>query len=244
MIKKALLYLYTAIAWIYIVLIFAGHFCFSSLYKLFFKDKEWAVMRSAVPFLKSAFWIGRTPLLVRGAENIPKEGTFILVANHQSYADIPIFLCAIPRKFSFLAKRELLNVPILGWDLKSQGHVPVDRGNPKTSVKELQRLEQELNQGRSLLFFPEGTRSPDGVVAPFKKGAFLLAVRTGVQVIPCRVEGSIDVWRKNSLLIGPAKMTVTIFPPIQVQKSDKAHEKEAIEQLMQKARSIICSSEK
>lgn len=242
MIKKVFSLFYTCLGWTYVAFIFIAHFCFFSVYRVFSQDPEWDAMRSAVPFLKSAFFIGRISLNIKGQEHIPKEGNFILVANHQSFVDIPLFLCAIPRKFSFLAKKELLNVPILGWDLKAQGHIPVNRENPKTSVRELQRLEGELKNGRSLLFFPEGTRTLTGEIGAFKKGAFLLAVRTGVQIIPCRIEGSFDVWKKNSIYMHPGKINLTIFPPIPVEKSqDKQQEKTQIEQLLAKARAIVTS---
>ncbi len=237
MLKKAFLILNTVFAWTVTVIIFVSHCLISMAISRFYQDSEWMIMRLAAVFLKASLWIDRMPITVIGSENIPSEGNFILVSNHQSHLDIAVFICSIKRKFSFLAKKELLDVPFLGWDLRAQGHIAVDRHNHRSAIKEMQRVEGMLKNGKSIIIFPEGTRTDTGKMGSFKKGAFVMSVHTGVPVIPCRIEGTYHCLNKNSWIISPGPIKLTLYPPIYPHLSEDP--KAEIQRLMLESEALI-----
>jgi 1-acyl-sn-glycerol-3-phosphate acyltransferase len=153
-------------------------------------------------------------LTVIGREHLPKDSPFVIVANHQSYLDIIIMLVAIPQKIAFVAKEELLNIPILGWDIRSQGHIAINREQGMRAARQLKEIAEATHMGKSLLLFPEGTRSIDGQVGPFKRGAFQLALDANVPIIACSIKGSGRSMPKKGFWIRPGKIQVTLHPPI------------------------------
>lgn len=141
---------------------------------------------------------------VRGQEQVPTDGAFVYCANHQSHMDILALGVALPGDFKWAAKRELLRIPFLGWHLLLAGHVPVERGQgPEAAARVISRFVQVLRNGKPLLVFPEGTRTVDGTLKPFKNGGFLAAVRAGVPVVPVALDGT---WR----VLPPGRYTVPI----------------------------------
>jgi 1-acyl-sn-glycerol-3-phosphate acyltransferase len=137
--------------------------------------------------------ICRVDLKVRGALPDPNHAPYVFFVNHQSHIDIPIMLAALPISFRFAAKKELFRIPFLGWHLKRSGHIPVDRKNPHAAVKAFRRAGRRLRAGTSLVFFPEGGTSPDGVIKPFKSGGFVLAEQSAADVVPVTIRGSRSV---------------------------------------------------
>lgn len=153
-------------------------------------------------------------LTVLGRENLPHDRPFVVVANHQSYLDIIVMLIAIPYKIAFVAKEELLNIPILGWDIRSQGHIAINRAEGMKAARHLKEIAKATHNGKSLLLFPEGTRSFDGQVGEFKRGAFQLALDAKVPVLACSIAGSGRCMPKKGFWIRPGKVTITLHPPI------------------------------
>jgi len=129
---------------------------------------------------------------------------YVIVSNHQSLADIPV-ISHLMIDTKWLAKAELFRVPGLGWMLRMAGDVPVDRADRRSSARALLQCARYLRQGCSVVFFPEGTRSPDGRVLPFNDGPFQLAIREGVPVLPLAVQGSGAALPRNSWIFGPAQ---------------------------------------
>jgi len=231
---------YTIFGWIVIVFIFLSHAFVSRLFILpFTKNKEEASHFSTRPFLKCGAALMGVKITVEGIENIPKESSFIIASNHQSLIDIAIYLMMIPRKFSFFAKKELISVPILGGNIENMGHFIVDRNNTRVAVKQMDVARKKLESGYNLLVFPEGTRTLDGSVGEFKKGAFMMAVQTGLPIIPTYIDGAFGIVNKASWKIHPGDITLKIGKPIPVQKQEKRHEKEAAEQLAKQARDAV-----
>ncbi|HSN99079.1 MAG TPA: lysophospholipid acyltransferase family protein [Candidatus Nanopelagicales bacterium] len=142
-----------------------------------------------------------------GLENVPTSGSFVYCANHQSLLDILVLGSVLPGDYKWAAKRELLKIPFLGWHLKLAGHVPVDRGGgPRAAAEVIARFAEVLREGKPLLVFPEGTRSEDGLMRPFKTGGFYAAVRAGVPVVPVALEGTSKLLRKGAIESGDGRM--------------------------------------
>jgi 1-acyl-sn-glycerol-3-phosphate acyltransferase len=150
---------------------------------------------------------------VRGMEHIDPGVSYVFAANHQSIYDIPIVFWSLPLQLRIVAKDSLGRFPFLGWHLRRTGHLLVDRRNPGAGI--LKKMARLVGGARSLIVFPEGTRSADGRVARFKGGTFLLAIDAGLPVVPLSIGGSRFVMRKGRLMTCPADVTLTVHPPIQ-----------------------------
>jgi len=166
------------------------------------------------------FW-GKTGLKLAGArvvakglEHIPQGQPVIFMANHQSNFDIQTLYAGLPVQFRWLAKKELFDVPGFGLAMKRAGYIPVDRGNRKKSIQSMAIAADKIRQGTSVIVFPEGTRSPDGRLLPFKKGGFMLALQSGAPIIPVAISGSRDLMPKHSLRICGGTVQIRFFPPI------------------------------
>lgn len=155
---------------------------------------------------------------VIGKENIPKGQPFIVVANHQSYLDIIVLMITIGQKIAFVAKEELLNRPILGWDIRTQGHIAINRAEGVKAMRQLKEIAKDIKKGKSILLFPEGTRSMTTEVGEFKRGAFQLAVDANVPVIACTVSGTGNCLPKNSFKLRAGKLCIQFHTPIDVSK--------------------------
>jgi 1-acyl-sn-glycerol-3-phosphate acyltransferase len=149
---------------------------------------------------------------VAGIEHLAQQCSYVLAANHQSIYDIPIVFTAIPLQLRIIAKESLGRIPFLGWHLRRTGHLLVDRHNPGAGV--LKRMALLVHSARSLIVFPEGTRSVDGTVGRFKGGTFLLAIDAGLPVVPVSIAGSRFVMKKGRLMVRPGRVTLTVHPPL------------------------------
>jgi 1-acyl-sn-glycerol-3-phosphate acyltransferase len=141
---------------------------------------------------------------ISGLENLPADGAYVIVSNHQSLADIPL-ISHLRIDAKWLAKAELFRVPLLGWMLRMAGDIPVERSSRSKSARALMQCAQWLRRGCSVVFFPEGRRSPDGQVLPFAEGPFQLAIREQVSILPLVVEGSGNALPKHSWVFGPTQ---------------------------------------
>ena len=126
---------------------------------------------------------------ISGGEHVDAKQVYVIVSNHQSLADIPV-VSHLKLDTKWLAKAELFRVPLLGWMLRMAGDVPVDRSAPRQGARAMMRCAKYLRQHCSVVFFPEGSRSPDGEVQDFNEGAFQLAIREQVPILPLVVEGT------------------------------------------------------
>lgn len=140
---------------------------------------------------------------------------YVVVSNHQSYADIPL-ISHVPWEMKWLAKVELFRLPVVGWMLKLAGDIPVHRQDKRQGVAVLGIAGKYLRQHCSVMFFPEGTRSPDGKVHSFSEGAFRLAIKEGVPVLPLVIEGSGECLPKHGWKFGkPGIIRLKILPPVE-----------------------------
>ena len=148
---------------------------------------------------------------IEGLERIDSNTSYVFVSNHLSYMDTPVVLSSIQAQFRFLAKKGLFQIPLLGWHLARAGHIPVPRENPRAAVKTLTLAAETIRlKGVSVLIFPEGGRSEDGLLGPFKEGAAYIAIKAGVPLVPMALAGTRHVMALGSATIrrGPVRLQV------------------------------------
>lgn len=154
-------------------------------------------------------------LHISGERITNPRNPYVVVSNHQSHADIPL-ISHLPWEMKWLAKVELFRMPIVGWMLKLAGDIPVDRQDKRQGVTVLATAGSYLRQRCSVMFFPEGTRSPDGKVHHFNEGAFRLAIKAGVPVLPLAIEGSRNCLPKHGWKFGPpGDIRLKLLPPVE-----------------------------
>ena len=154
---------------------------------------------------------------VEGLENVP-PGVCVFVANHTSTADAPAVVGSIPRRVAILVKESLFHIPIVGQAFRLAHFVPVDRAHHEAAIASIDTAVEALRGGTSFLIYPEGTRSNDGRLQPFKKGAFVMAIKAGVPIVPIACSGAHRIMGKRSLIIHPGEILVRFQPPIDASK--------------------------
>lgn len=179
------------------------------------KETYW---KNSVIWSKFFLRVSGIDVKVSGLNNLEVSGTKVYVSNHQSNYDIPCLMSSIEKQFSFIVKKELFKVPIMGWYMKKRGDVSVDRKNPRNAMKTLINISKRVSAGEIFMIFPEGTRSLDGKVGEFKKGSLFLAVQNDAKIIPIGISGSINIQKKGSYFIRPSLVTINIGAPIEASK--------------------------
>jgi 1-acyl-sn-glycerol-3-phosphate acyltransferase len=169
----------------------------------------------------------------RGVDKLDPARSYVFASNHQSIYDIPIVFTSLPLQLRIIAKDSLARIPFLGWHLQRTGHLLVDRKHPGAGiVKKMARL---VRGARSLIVFPEGTRSADGAVARFKAGLFFVAVDAGLPIVPVSIAGSRHVMRKGRLMTCPGRVTITIHDPI----STEGMGRDGVRDLAERVRDVV-----
>jgi 1-acyl-sn-glycerol-3-phosphate acyltransferase len=168
-----------------------------------------------------------------GLERLDPTRSYVLASNHQSIYDIPIVFASVPLQLRIVAKASLGRFPFLGWHLQRTGHLLVDRRHPGAGI--LKKMSRLVHGARSLIIFPEGTRSQDGTVARFKAGSFLLAIDAGLPVVPVSIARSRYVMLKGRLMTCPGDVTLTIHEPI----STAGVTREQVRALAEQVRTIV-----
>jgi len=151
---------------------------------------------------------------VRGLEHLQPGRNYIFMSNHASNLDPPILIPVVPGRCSVLVKKELFRIPILGTGMKVADLVPVDRSDREAAIESVKAAVEVLQQGLHMIIFPEGTRSVDGRLLPFKKGPFHLAMESGIFVVPVTLLGTFECWPKTRFALRPGTATVVFHPPI------------------------------
>ena len=185
-----------------------------------------------------AHWLLRTNgihMHLKGTENLKKDQPYILVSNHASILDIPAIISAAPFPVRFLAKKSLLWYPIFGWFLYLSGHILIERESARSALRSLKKASFLLKNGISIIVFPEGTRSPDGVVKEFKRGAFLLAQHSKFPVIPVSIAGTYEMLPRQGWWFRPGTIHMRMGEPIPTR--NLSHQE--LRDLMRKVRETI-----
>jgi len=154
-------------------------------------------------------------LVVTELELVPAEVPVIYMGNHQGNFDIHALSIAIPRLFSWVAKEELFRVPVFGSAMRRAGYIPLDRSDGRKALKSMRLAAERIAAGASVVIFPEGTRTLDGSLLPFKRGAFLLAAKSGVPIVPFTINGSREINPRNRIELHPGTIRVSFAAPIQ-----------------------------
>jgi 1-acyl-sn-glycerol-3-phosphate acyltransferase len=173
----------------------------------------WAGLKGVMFFVRA---VG-VRVRVEGKAKIP-DCVCLFVANHTSSADAPAVVGAIPRRIAVLLKESLFKWPIVGQAFTLARFIPVNRKDRESAIASVEKAAEAMREGQSFLIYPEGTRSPDGRLQEFKKGAFVLAIRAGVPVVPVLCSGAQRVMAKHSLEIHPGEILVEFLEPIDASK--------------------------
>jgi 1-acyl-sn-glycerol-3-phosphate acyltransferase len=175
-------------------------------------------LRFARGWARTILFMSGVPLRVSGRERLASlaSGSAVIVANHESLADILVLLASLPIQVRFLAKRRIFSVPVLGWSIRAAGFIPVDRGDHRRGAATFEAAMARLQGGRSVIVFPEETRTRTGELLPFKKGAALLALRSGLPILPVGIAGTRRVLPRDTLLPTAGPAAVVIGEPIPV----------------------------
>jgi 1-acyl-sn-glycerol-3-phosphate acyltransferase len=152
---------------------------------------------------------------VHGIDNIRGDQAYVYMANHSSLIDTPALFAYLPYQFKIMAKKELFYVPFMGWHLWTSGNFPVDRSDGRKTARSLRKVIEGVRGGKSLAVFPEGTRTPDGRLQEFKPGAFKIALRAGVPIVPVTIRGTFKLLPKTTLAPRPGRVDVMIGKPIE-----------------------------
>lgn len=163
---------------------------------------------------RAALRLAGVKVTVEGLEHVPRGEPLIFMGNHQGNFDILALFLAIPQRFAWLAKEELFKVPVFGHSMRRAGYIPLDRGDGREALRSLERAAGMIRAGASVVVFPEGTRTKDGNLLPFKKGGFLLAGKAEVPIVPFTITGSMAINPRNRIELYPGTLHIRFAAPI------------------------------
>jgi 1-acyl-sn-glycerol-3-phosphate acyltransferase len=155
-----------------------------------------------------------SPVRIIGMEKIDTSRTYVYAVNHASALDIPVLYASLPFQFRIVHKRELLSYPVIGWHLKRSGQVCVDQQNPSHSVGQIKSAVRTLKNGMPLVIFPEGGRTADGHIQPFLAGAFFMAIKANVDIVPIALIGTYELLPMNTFHIKSRPLEMRVGNPI------------------------------
>jgi 1-acyl-sn-glycerol-3-phosphate acyltransferase len=182
----------------------------------------WTLITGRIDALyRSAMWIAHAGLRIGGIrwevigyDSLDLSRHSIFMSNHVSNLDPPLLVPLLPHRVTVLVKKELFRIPIFGKAMRLADFVPVDRRNREAAINSIREAEETVRRGLHMAVFPEGTRSRDGRLLPFKKGPFYLAIETGVPIVPITIVGTETLQPKGKLLAKPGQVTVVFHPPV------------------------------
>jgi len=187
---------------------------------------------------RSLLWLAGIKARVQGLEHIDKNQIYLVMANHQSLFDIPLINAVMGIRIRFLAKKSLRLIPVFGWYLWAGRYIFIDRSNPRESHRSIEDAVTKLRQGPSLAIFPEGTRSRDGKLQPLKKGGFILALDSGVPILPVGIAGTFDVLPKDRWLVQSGPVALAVGEPIDTRPYTRENRSDLV-QIVQKDLEVL-----
>ena len=165
-------------------------------------------------FVRLGLWLVGVKVEVTGRERLDPAQAYIFTPTPQSLIEVPLFVTYLGRNPAYRAKKEVFKYPIFGYGIGLMGVVPVDRSNSPSAVESAKAATEMLRRGKSYVVYPEGTRSPDGRLLPFKKGAFMMAIDAGVPIVPVSVSGATRIMPKAKIEVHPSTVRLTVHDPI------------------------------
>jgi len=186
-----------------------------------------AMYEMAMKTVRTSLRIANIRVSIEGLENIP-GGVCIFAANHISNVDPLAFIPAIPRRVSILLKAELFRIPILAKAMRLAKFVPVNREDKEAAAASVEACVNVLREGLSFAVYPEGTRSPDGRLRPFKRGTAMIAIEAGVPIVPVSISGAQHLMRKGEWLVRPGEIVVRFGKPVDASQYSMDHRSELL----------------
>ena len=184
---------------------------------------DWA----AHTWARWAVWASGSRIQVEGMEHLALDHPQIIASNHQSWFDVFALAAIIPKRYRFIAKEELRRIPLFGLAWESAGHISIDRKDRSKAIRALDTAAELMRADHSaIVIFPEGTRSPTGELLPFKKGAFMMALRTGIEILPAACIGTRAIQKKGDWRVRAGRIIVRFGPPIDSSRFDEQHREE------------------
>ena len=224
--------------WLYLIKIMPSYYKVNSLMKeAKIAERDQFVHSIASKWAKDLLRLAGAKVTVSGTENVPLDRAVLFVSNHQGNFDIPILLGYIDKPKAFIAKAEVLKMPILSTWMKQMNCIFLDRNDMRQSLMAMNEATEYLRKGYSMVIFPEGTRSRGKTMGEFKAGSLRIAIKAKVPIVPITIKGSFKLMEQNGFLIKPAKVEIVISEPLET--SDL--KKEQIIGLHEKVRTIIAS---
>lgn len=163
---------------------------------------------------KVIYWGALTPIYTEGFEQLEWDQPAILMPNHESYLDVPALIASSPVPVRFVARKEVFKAPIMGAAMWATGQISIDRSNQAKAIESLRQAAQQVARGRTVLLFPEGTRSRDGVMGDFKKGGFMLALESGAPIVPIGLAGTRSLVPRGTWMYTRSRVALVVGEPI------------------------------
>ncbi len=224
---------------IFIWIIFTtGYFALLSILISYISKSPYTTHKIARIWAKSILLVSGIKVIAKGNSNIDPARNYIYMSNHMSNFDIPVLLAHLPLHLRWLAKAELFEIPIFGPAMKSADYISIDRSNLRSAIRSLKKAAKNIRDGLSVLIFPEGTRSKDNNIQPFKKGGFVIAVDSGIPIIPVIIQGTWKIMPKKQFLIKPGNVILEIAKPVETAN----YTRKTTGDLMEKVRNVIVES--
>ncbi|OIN96837.1 MAG: hypothetical protein AUJ48_00880 [Deltaproteobacteria bacterium CG1_02_45_11] len=216
-----------------------GFFCIITIIASFLDNQGNKPHKLAGVWARSILFASRIKVTVTGLSNIDPRRSYIFMSNHQSNFDIPVLLAYFNVQFRWLAKAELFKIPLFGLAMQRAGHISIDRFTRDSAIESLEKAAATIIKDKGSVFiFPEGTRSRDGKIGPFKKGGFVLAVDSGVPIVPVIIHGTWRIMSKQGMRIKSGNVVLEIRKPVETTH----YTRKTKEDLMEKVRQIVCSA--
>jgi 1-acyl-sn-glycerol-3-phosphate acyltransferase len=184
-------------------------------------------------------WGAGITVTVEGREHLDAEKTYIFAANHQSQFDIPTLQGYLGFDFRWMAKKELFAIPIFGAGMRAAGYISVDRSRGRQALHSLNEAAQKISAGTSVVIFPEGTRSLNGELQPFKSGAMVLAIKARVPIVPVAIIGTHQILAKGKLLSAPGRVVIRLGHPVDTTQFALAEKQELALRLHQDVAGLL-----
>lgn len=176
----------------------------------------------------------RIDMRVVGVENLDPAQQYVFVSNHFSLIDTPVMFGAMPRPFRILARHGLWKAPFIGWHLNRAGHLPVNREDLREAVKNIAAAAEKIKSGYSILLFPEGGRTREGLMRPFKPGAAYIAIQAGAPIVPMALVGSWEVLAPGSMHLRPGPVELRIGKPVFTEGLHRREGKKLIQDIQER----------
>ncbi len=174
----------------------------------------------------------------KGKEKIDKRQSYIIISNHQSHFDIPALIVRLGLQYRWVIKKEIRKIPLFGYALDASKNIFIDRSNTDTAIQSINAGVARLPEGAGVLFFAEGSRSPDGKIQKFKKGGFRVAIEEGLPLLPVTVNGSREILPKHTIAFTPGTIELVIGDPILT----SGYTMDNIDALVEKTRKVIVAN--